>query len=132
MLDKIHLHPLFSIYKVYLAQDTRLNRRVALKVLPPGMDDDPQRLARFRTEAEAAAQLNHPNIAQIYSVEETGVRREESEAQPSHPREEADPDVGARRAVTGDGGPSIRASGPTREPFGDPTHFFHKTIKRLQ
>jgi serine/threonine-protein kinase len=56
--------------EVYLADDTKLNRSVALKVLPPSVRDDPERLARFRREAEAAAQLNHPSIAQIHAIEE--------------------------------------------------------------
>jgi len=56
--------------EVFLAEDTKLKRQVALKVLPPAVRHDPQRLARFRTEAEAAAKLNHPNVAQIHSIEE--------------------------------------------------------------
>jgi len=56
--------------EVFLAQDTKLDRQVALKTLPPAFAADPQRLARFQTEAQAAAQLNHPNIATIYTVEE--------------------------------------------------------------
>ena len=56
--------------QVYLAEDSRLNRRVALKVLPPDMADDPARLGRFQREAKTVAALNHPNIVTIYSVEE--------------------------------------------------------------
>ncbi|MDA2925775.1 protein kinase [Acidobacteria bacterium AH-259-G07] len=56
--------------EVYLAQDTKLKRQVALKVLPESLRHDPQRLRRFQTEAEAAAKLNHPNIAHVYTVEE--------------------------------------------------------------
>ncbi|MCY3713261.1 MAG: protein kinase [Gemmatimonadetes bacterium] len=57
--------------EVYLAEDTRLKRRVALKVLPEDLARDPALLQRFRTEAEAAAKLNHPNIAQVYAIEES-------------------------------------------------------------
>jgi serine/threonine protein kinase/Tol biopolymer transport system component len=56
--------------EVYLAEDTRLNRRVALKVLPEEMAADPERRARFEREAQAVAALNHPNIVTIHSVEE--------------------------------------------------------------
>ena len=56
--------------EVYLAEDTSLKREVAIKVLPKSLRNDPERLARFRREAEAAAKLNHLNIATIYSIEE--------------------------------------------------------------
>lgn len=56
--------------EVCLAEDTRLKRRVALKVLPEDLARDPALLRRFRIEAEAAAKLNHPNIAQVYAIEE--------------------------------------------------------------
>ncbi|HMQ02396.1 MAG TPA: protein kinase [Pyrinomonadaceae bacterium] len=57
---------------VYLAKDSRLNRSVALKTLPPILADHPHHLRRFENEAQAAAALNHPNVATIYSVEEAG------------------------------------------------------------
>jgi eukaryotic-like serine/threonine-protein kinase len=56
--------------EVFLATDTKLKREVALKILPEAVRDDPERLRRFRVEAEAAAKLNHPNIATVYSIEE--------------------------------------------------------------
>ncbi len=60
---------------VYRAEDTTLKREVAIKVLPEQFTEDPQRLARFEREAQILAQLNHPNIAAIYGLEEAdGVR----------------------------------------------------------
>jgi serine/threonine protein kinase/Tol biopolymer transport system component len=56
--------------EVFLAEDTRLQRRVALKILAPELAADPDRRQRFEREARAAAQLNHPNIVTIHSVEE--------------------------------------------------------------
>ena len=55
---------------VFLAEDTKLGRKVALKVLPAAMASDEDRLARFQREARAVAALNHPNIVTLYSVEE--------------------------------------------------------------
>ena len=57
---------------VYLAEDTRLHRRVALKILPPELSSSRDRLARFEREAQAVAALNHPHIVTIHSVEEAG------------------------------------------------------------
>ena len=55
---------------VYRATDTKLNREVAIKILPDAFANDPDRLARFTREAQVLASLNHPNIAAIYGVEE--------------------------------------------------------------
>jgi eukaryotic-like serine/threonine-protein kinase len=55
---------------VYRATDTKLNRDVAIKVLPESFANDPDRLARFTREAQVLASLNHPNIAAIYGVED--------------------------------------------------------------
>ena len=56
--------------EVYRAKDTKLDREVAIKILPAALAQDPERLARFEREAKVLASLNHPNIAQIYGVEE--------------------------------------------------------------
>src|SRR6187200_1404351 len=57
--------------EVYHACDTKLNRSVALKVLPERFALDPDRSARFKREAQLLATLNHPNIAAIYGIEES-------------------------------------------------------------
>ena len=56
--------------EVWRARDTKLNRDVALKVLPEAFALDADRLARFKREAQVLASLNHPNIAAIYGFEE--------------------------------------------------------------
>jgi len=60
---------------VYLGRDTRLDRPVAIKVLPEAFAADPDRLARFEREARLLASLSHPNIAAIYGLEESSGRR---------------------------------------------------------
>ena len=57
--------------EVYRARDAKLNREVALKVLPEMLAADPDRLARFRREAQVLGALNHPNIAHIHGFEDT-------------------------------------------------------------
>src|SRR6187549_2709511 len=58
--------------QVYQGRDTRLGRDVAIKVLPPSVANDPERLARFEREAKLLASLSHTNIAQIYGLEDAG------------------------------------------------------------
>src|SRR5688572_6458452 len=58
--------------QVYRATDTKLKRQVAIKILPPSLAADSDRLARFQREAEVLASLNHPHIAAIYGLEESG------------------------------------------------------------
>src|SRR5215472_16343212 len=56
--------------EVYRAKDAKLGRDVALKILPASFTNDPERVARFRREAQVLASLNHPHIAQIHGLEE--------------------------------------------------------------
>src|SRR5437868_1189602 len=58
--------------EVYRARDTKLGRDVALKILPPSVADDPDRIARFKREAQVLAALNHPHIAAIYGFDADG------------------------------------------------------------
>src|SRR5437764_7238373 len=55
--------------EVYRARDEKLNRDVAIKILPEALAQDSDRLARFKREAQVLASLNHPNIASIYGLE---------------------------------------------------------------
>src|SRR5262249_35748701 len=66
---------------VYRATDTKLNRDVAIKVLPPAFAEDTARMARFEREAQVLAALNHPNIAAIYGVEQGAIVMELVEGQ---------------------------------------------------
>ena len=61
--------------EVYRARDTKLDRDVAIKVLPEDFATDPERLARFEREAKLLASLNHANIAAIYGLEDEGEQR---------------------------------------------------------
>ena len=56
---------------MYKARDTKLDREVAIKVLPAAFVTDPERVARLQREAKTLAALNHPNIAQIYGLDES-------------------------------------------------------------
>src|SRR5215467_8363601 len=58
--------------EVYRARDTKLNRDVALKILPDAFTLDADRIARFKREAQVVASLNHPNIAHIHGFEDSG------------------------------------------------------------
>jgi serine/threonine protein kinase len=58
--------------EVYRARDTKLGREVAVKVLPEHFADDEERLRRFEREAQTLAALNHPNVAQIFGVDQVG------------------------------------------------------------
>jgi serine/threonine protein kinase len=58
---------------VYRATDTKLNRDVAIKVLPPAFAEDAARMQRFGREAQELASLNHPNIAAIYVIEQAAI-----------------------------------------------------------
>ena len=60
--------------QVYRARDAKLGREVAIKVLPDAVAADPERIARFEREAKALAALNHPNIATLFGMEESGGR----------------------------------------------------------
>src|ERR1700694_2505579 len=59
--------------EVYRAKDTKLDREVAIKVLPAAFAQHPERLARFEREAKVLAALNHPNIAVIYGLEDRAI-----------------------------------------------------------
>lgn len=61
--------------EVYRARDLKLKREVAIKILPEAFSRDPDRMARFQREAEVLASINHPNVAAIHDLEETGGTR---------------------------------------------------------
>src|ERR1700687_371021 len=70
--------------EVYRARDTRLERDVAIKVLPEAFAADPDRLRRFEHEAQAIAALNHPNICQIHDIGSDYLVLEYVEGEPLH------------------------------------------------
>jgi hypothetical protein len=61
--------------EVYRARDSKLNREVAIKILPEEFTNDAERVARFHREAQSVAALNHPNIAAIYDFAESNTTR---------------------------------------------------------
>src|SRR6186713_2698181 len=61
--------------EVWLAEDTRLGRKVALKLLPSELTQDSERVRRFTQEAKAASALNHPNIISVYDIGESEIGR---------------------------------------------------------
>src|SRR5499433_479000 len=69
--------------EVYLAEDTRLHRKVALKVLPNELAANRDRMRRFEQEATAAAALNHPNIAHVYEIGSSPTLREGADKSPT-------------------------------------------------
>lgn len=72
MYDVVGVLGVGGMGEVYRAHDVRLQREVAIKVLPAAVTNDPERLARFEREAQVLASLNHPNIAQVYGLDESG------------------------------------------------------------
>ena len=90
--------------QVWRARDTRLDREVALKLLPAGFADDPDRHARFEREAKLLASLNHPNIAHLYGLEHLAVqadsRQPTAHSSPARPGQSSatpgEPEPGAR------------------------------------
>jgi len=61
--------------EVWRARDSKLHREAAIKVLPDALASDPERLVRFKREAQTLASLNHPNIAAIYDLQQDGATR---------------------------------------------------------
>jgi len=94
--------------EVYRARDTKLNRDVAIKVLLPAVANDPDRLARFSREAQLLASLNHPNIAQIFGLEEGSPSGGSEGQDPPYVQAFATTDVG-RFLPSGPAGRPVRA-----------------------
>ena len=97
--------------EVYRARDTRLDRQIALKVLPLEVTEDPERLKRFVREAKAASALNHPNIATIYEIGQSDgihwIAMELVEGQTLSERIAVGADRHARPPEGGHGGPPL-------------------------
>ncbi len=87
--------------EVWQAHDTKLDRDVALKVLPEAFTSDPDRLVRFEREAKVLASLNHPNIGSIYGLEEAepSTRSASSGSTPSAVERSTGSGQGAVRAL---------------------------------
>jgi serine/threonine protein kinase/Tol biopolymer transport system component len=98
--------------EVYRARDARLNRDVAIKILPELFAQDPERLARFEREAKALAALNHPNIAAIYGLEGNALVMELVEGE--------DLSKIIRSSEAGPSGPADSPGLKTRPPSGKP------------
>src|SRR5262245_41582137 len=77
--------------EVYIARDESLDRHVALKVLPPRLVRNEERVRRFITEAKSASSLNHPNIVTIYEIGQDRVRASEHEGADPEPGPDTDP-----------------------------------------
>jgi len=77
--------------EVYRANDTKLKRDVAIKVLPEAFARDTGRMLRFQREAEVLASLNHPSIAAIYGLEESSGTRGSPSAPGAHPAQPRSP-----------------------------------------
>ncbi len=95
--------------EVWRATDTKLDREVALKVLPPAVAADPDRLARFEREAKVLASLNHPNIAHLYGLE-TAYACHSERAERVEESPEAQSDAKRKAPSRASGGHSTRSS----------------------
>jgi len=104
--------------EVYRARDTKLERDVAVKLLPRAFASDPDRLARFQREARVLASLNHPHIATIFGLEDAdglpAIVMELVEGETVADRLARNPARGAERRSAGRSGSSV--SGPGRWP----------------
>ncbi len=103
--------------EVFAADDCKLHRRVALKILPRKLASDPSRRDRFEREAKAVAALNHPNIVTIYSIDEAeGIQFLTMEFVSGKNLDHIIPEEGSESALSGHPGPAQRSRGP---PEGD-------------
>ena len=104
--------------EVWRAEDTRLGREVALKVLPAALADDPERMARFTREARVLASVNHTNVAALYGLEHLSLRPPPQPEDVAAPREPSEPvHVLVMELVEGEGLEEIIARGPL--PFAE-------------